>query len=171
MCYRYTTSHRDCERRPANQPASLILGWEMGLEPTTPGTPIRCSYQLSYTHHCMEPANGTPGGTRTPGLLLRRQLLYPAELLAHICERTLQRASALNRARKPCYINIRTAICQYPTRPAGRFFSQFNSASAQLFSPFKFAEQALEHDGGRDSQHQFRGELRVRQTVERDNNV
>ena len=26
---------------------------------------------------------GTPGGTRTPGLLLRRQLLYPAELLAH----------------------------------------------------------------------------------------
>jgi hypothetical protein len=27
---------------------------------------------------------GAPGGTRTPGLLLRRQLLYPAELLAHI---------------------------------------------------------------------------------------
>ena len=28
--------------------------------------------------------NGTPEGTRTPGLLLRRQLLYPAELLAQI---------------------------------------------------------------------------------------
>ena len=28
--------------------------------------------------------NGTPGGTRTPDLLLRRQLLYPAELLAHV---------------------------------------------------------------------------------------
>ena len=27
---------------------------------------------------------GTPGGTRTPDLLLRRQLLYPAELLAHL---------------------------------------------------------------------------------------
>ena len=27
---------------------------------------------------------GTPGGTRTPDLLLRRQLLYPAELLAHV---------------------------------------------------------------------------------------
>ena len=27
---------------------------------------------------------GTPEGTRTPGLLLRRQLLYPAELLAQI---------------------------------------------------------------------------------------
>ena len=28
--------------------------------------------------------NGTPGGIRTPGLLLRRQLLYPTELLAQI---------------------------------------------------------------------------------------
>ena len=29
-------------------------------------------------------ASGTPGGTRTPDLLLRRQLLYPDELLAHL---------------------------------------------------------------------------------------
>ena len=64
-----------------------FLGWEMGLEPTTPGTTIRCSYQLSYTHH-LEPCLGTPGGTRTPGLLLRRQLLYPAELLALISQAT-----------------------------------------------------------------------------------
>ena len=27
--------------------------------------------------------SGTPEGTRTPGPLLRRQLLYPTELLAH----------------------------------------------------------------------------------------
>ena len=27
---------------------------------------------------------GAPKGTRTPDLLLRRQLLYPAELLAHV---------------------------------------------------------------------------------------
>ena len=39
-----------CAERPA-LPASRFLGWEMGLEPTTPGTTIRCSYQLSYTHH------------------------------------------------------------------------------------------------------------------------
>ena len=30
---------------------------------------------------------GTPEGTRTPDLLLRRQLLYPTELLAHLLER------------------------------------------------------------------------------------
>ena len=32
-------------------------------------------------------ASGTPEGTRTPHLLLRRQLLYPNELLAHGMER------------------------------------------------------------------------------------
>ena len=76
-------------------PIPSCLGWEMGLEPTTPGTTIRCSNQLSYTHHILRTSTGihrrsrqegvgTPEGTRTPGLLLRRQLLYPTELLAHI---------------------------------------------------------------------------------------
>jgi hypothetical protein len=27
------------------------MGWVKGLEPSTPGTTIRCSNQLSYTHH------------------------------------------------------------------------------------------------------------------------
>ena len=65
----------------------FCLGWVKGLEPSTPGTTIRCSNQLSYTHqiHGVRPEkNGTPEGIRTPGLLLRRQLLYPTELLAHI---------------------------------------------------------------------------------------
>ena len=103
MCYRFTTPLR---RRPAHGNASPqsgnapcvrrskgknggigcfpippFVGWVKGLEPSTPGTTIRCSNQLSYTHHR---ENGTPEGTRTPGLLLRRQLLYPTELLAHM---------------------------------------------------------------------------------------
>ena len=36
----------------------LLVGWVKGLEPSTPGTTIRCSNQLSYTHH-IEP-QGTP---------------------------------------------------------------------------------------------------------------
>ena len=47
--------------------------------------PVLC--QLSYIHHMLTSlilTLGAPGGTRTPGLLLRRQLLYPTELLALI---------------------------------------------------------------------------------------
>ena len=32
-------------------PIPCFLGWVKGLEPSTPGTTIRCSNQLSYTHH------------------------------------------------------------------------------------------------------------------------
>ncbi len=54
------------------------VGWIIGLEPTTSRATIWRSSQLSYIHH-----TGALEGTRTPGLLLRRQLLYPAELQAH----------------------------------------------------------------------------------------
>ncbi len=42
----------------------------MGLEPTTPGTTIRCSYQLSYTHHCMETAMARQEGLEPPAYCL-----------------------------------------------------------------------------------------------------
>ena len=32
-------------------PIPSFVGWVKGLEPSTPGTTIRCSNQLSYTHH------------------------------------------------------------------------------------------------------------------------
>ena len=81
--------HSEERRRPEQKlrPSASSVGWVKGLEPSTPGTTIRCSNQLSYTHHMtdvpihLKPA-GTPGGTRTPGPLLRRQLLYPPELQA-----------------------------------------------------------------------------------------
>ena len=45
-------------------------------------------YQLSYIHR--KDSSGAPEEIRTPGLLLRRQLLYPAELQAHnIMERVM----------------------------------------------------------------------------------
>ena len=38
------------------------------------------------TDYTQKTEPGTPEGTRTPGPLLRRQLLYPAELLARLME-------------------------------------------------------------------------------------
>ena len=35
----------------ADFPLLLSSGWEVGFEPTTHGTTIRYSNQLSYTHH------------------------------------------------------------------------------------------------------------------------
>lgn len=45
------------------RPLRLHVGWVKGLEPSTPGTTIRCSNQLSYTHHIsndLEAACGRP---------------------------------------------------------------------------------------------------------------
>ena len=40
-------------------------GWKMGLEPTTYGTTIRRSNQLSYIHHVALPEDSTKGFARS----------------------------------------------------------------------------------------------------------
>ncbi len=55
------------------------MGWMKGFEPSASRATIWRANQLRHIHHLL----GVPGGTRTPNLLLRRQLLYPAELQAH----------------------------------------------------------------------------------------
>ena len=109
-------------RGPGVTPIPSCLGWEMGLEPTTPGTTIRCSNQLSYTHHILRTSTGihrrsrqegvgTPEGTRTPGLLLRRQLLYPTELLAQI--KSVERVTGIEPA-SPAWKAGALAIVLHP---------------------------------------------------------
>ena len=65
------------------------------------------------------PSSGLPGGTRTPGLLLRRQLLYPAELRAVVqtcwrailCSRSSTAAAAHRAFSAACTARRRTGSC------------------------------------------------------------
>src|SRR5699024_7568951 len=56
-----------------------LVGCPEGLEPSISRSTIWRVNRLRYGHH-----SNAPEGTRTPGPLLRRQLLYPAELRAHV---------------------------------------------------------------------------------------
>ena len=57
--------------------------------------------------------DGTPRGIRTPDLLLRRQLLYPAELLAHIIP-----ANMLMQKRYELPLTLERVMGIEPTYPA-----------------------------------------------------
>ena len=56
-------------------PIPCCLGWVKGLEPSTPGTTIRCSNQLSYTHHISTVWN--PLDERPEESLVRQKGLEP----------------------------------------------------------------------------------------------
>lgn len=62
-------------------------GWLTRIEPATSASTERRSNRLSYSHHVFNHFTLTwlsaPSRIRTCDLLLRRQLLYPAELWAH----------------------------------------------------------------------------------------
>ena len=58
----------------------------------------------ALTNYANPTISGAPKGTRTPDLLLRRQLLYPAELLAH--------------RRKHIVLSLERVMGIEPTRPA-----------------------------------------------------
>ena len=74
------TGHPNNRKRPASICSRVFLvGCPVGLEPTVSRSTIWRVNRLRYGHHI-----NAPEGTRTPGPLLRRQLLYPAELRALI---------------------------------------------------------------------------------------
>ena len=68
-------------------------------EPQSGALPTELIPPYTFQSFCFDA--GAPGGTRTPGLLLRRQLLYPAELLAHIQEPSGNGAGEGNRTLVP----------------------------------------------------------------------
>ena len=74
------TGHPHNRKRPASICSRVFLvGCPVGLEPTVSRSTIWRVNRLRYGHHI-----NAPEGTRTPGPLLRRQLLYPPELRAHV---------------------------------------------------------------------------------------
>ena len=71
--------HQIKKIRRCKASADFLVGCPVGLEPTVSRSTIWRVNRLRYGHHI-----DAPEGTRTPGPLLRRQLLYPPELRAHV---------------------------------------------------------------------------------------
>ena len=76
MPYHLATPQWEGKQGIGVTPIPSCLGWEMGLEPTTPGSTIRCSNQLSYTHHILR-ISQNPGRRRRGKELVRQKGLEP----------------------------------------------------------------------------------------------
>ena len=83
---------------------------------------------------------GAPIGTRTPDLLLRRQLLYPAELLARTCSAVkaepMERVMGIEPTRPAWKAGI-LAIELHP-RFHGEFYFSISLAVRQAFLYLRF---------------------------------
>ena len=77
-------------------------------------------YDECATHRIND---GTPRGIRTPDLLLRRQLLYPAELLAHIVPTVTKRMERVMGI-EPTYPAWKAGVLPLNYTRTGRFLIQ-----------------------------------------------
>ena len=104
-----------CAKRPA-LPASRFSGVGDGARThdTRNHNPVLIPTELHPP--LLEPCPGTPGGTRTPGLLLRRQLLYPAELLAHTTLATAPRSGFPNAPASLVILPLHADFVKHPSR-------------------------------------------------------
>ncbi len=140
VCYHYTTS-QDCRTsaKTGRHGRPVVCKWggiwgsnprhpepQSGALPTELIPPYqflrREGGQTAAPNPLPPPGAGTPRGTRTPDLLLRRQLLYPAELLAHMrCTRPEDGAGDGNRT----HVSSLEGWCStIELHPHGRFLIQ-----------------------------------------------